>query len=119
MSALSQVTQATFSAVVLQADVPVLVDFYADWCGPCRIPAAMLSRLSDEFSGRLKVVKVNVECEPQLAIQFQVDAMPTLVLFDRGAEINRTAGLAPDDGLRQLLAKLTDTAPAASNSAAT
>jgi len=117
MSSLSQVTQASFSTDVLQSNVPVLVDFYADWCGPCRMLAPTLSRLSEEFAGRVKIVKVNVDTEPQLAGQFQVESIPTLVFFNRGAMIGRTAGLTPEEGLRQVLTKLAGVAPVASGAA--
>jgi thioredoxin 1 len=117
MSSLSQVTQASFSTDVLQSDVPMLVDFYADWCGPCRMLAPVLSRLSAEFAGRVKIVKVNVDSEPQLAGQFQVESIPTLVFFNRGKVVGRTAGMAPEEGLRQVLTRLASAAAAASGAA--
>ena len=76
-----------------------------------------MSRLSDEFAGRVKIVKVNVETEPQLAAQFQVDAIPTLVLFNRGTVVDRTGGFTPEERLRQTLDRLAGAALAASGSA--
>ena len=119
MSSLHQVTQASFVADVLQSDVPVRGDFYANWCGPCRIPAATLSRLSDEFAGRVKVVKVNVESELQLAARYEVDSIPTLVFFRGGEVVGKIAGLSRDAGLGQMLEKLTGAAPAANGASST
>ncbi len=117
MSSLSHVSSKSFATDVLQSDVPVLVDFYADWCGPCRMLAPVLSRLSAEFAGRVKIVKVNVDNEPQLAGQFQVESIPTLVFFNRGKVVGRAAGMAPEEGLRQVLTRLAAASPAASDAA--
>jgi thioredoxin 1 len=112
MSSVKQVSNESFAQEVLQSPVPVLVDFYADWCGPCRMLAPALERLSAEFAGRAKVVKVNVDHEPELANHFQVSSIPTLAFFAHGDLVGQTAGLVPEAGLRQALNKLARPAPA-------
>lgn len=111
MSSLKHVSQATFSSEVVQSPVPVLVDFYADWCGPCRMLAPTLERLSAEFADRARIVKVNVDEEPELASQFQVESIPTLAFFDAGKLVGRTAGLVPETSLRQALSQLAGPTP--------
>ena len=112
MSSVKHVSKATFAHEVLRSAVPVLVDFYADWCGPCRMLAPTLERLSGEFAGRAKVVKVNVDHEPELASHFQVSSIPTLAFFAGGDLVGQTAGLVPEAGLRQALHKLAGPLPA-------
>lgn len=102
-----QVTRQSFNQEVLQSSVPVLVDFYADWCGPCRMLSPTLERLTSEFAGRAKVVKVNIDSEPELASQFQVSSIPTLVFVADGKLVARTTGLASEAGLRSALNQLT------------
>lgn len=107
MSTVKHVSQTTFSTEVLHSPVPVLVDFYADWCGPCRRLAPTLEKLAAEFQGQARIVKVNVDTEPELAGQFQVESIPTLVLMVDGRPVGRTAGLAPEASLRQALQQVT------------
>lgn len=106
MNSITHVSSATFSREVVQSRVPVLVDFYADWCGPCRMLAPTLERLAVEFSGKAKIVKVNVDEEPELANRFQVASIPTLVFLVGGKVVSTTSGLAPESGLRQALNQL-------------
>lgn len=113
MSSVKPVSKEAFAREVLESTVPVLVDFYADWCGPCRMLAPTLERLSAEFAGRAKIVKVNVDNEPELANQFQVSSIPTLAFFAGGDLVGQTAGLVPEAGLRQALNKLARPAQAA------
>ena len=103
MSHVQQISGANFKSEVQQANVPVLVDFYADWCGPCRMLAPTLERLATEFTGRVKIVKVNVDREPQLASQFQVESIPTLVVIAQGKVIGQAAGLVGEADLRSAL----------------
>lgn len=106
----SHVSLSAFPPEVLQSTVPVLVDFYADWCGPCRMLAPTLNKLSSEFAGRVKIVKVNVDTEPELANQFRVESIPLLVFFADGKPVGRAAGLINESGLRQALNQLTEAA---------
>ena len=109
MSHVKQVTLEEFNRVVLASPVPVLVDFYADWCGPCRMLAPVLERLSAEFNGRAQIVKVNVDSEPELAEHYSVEAIPTLLFIVDGEPVGRTAGMLPEAVLRQALTDLTGT----------
>jgi thioredoxin 2 len=89
-----------FEAVVEKAPIPVLIDFWAPWCGPCRIVAPAVERLSEEFAGKLKVVKVNTDDQPALGERFGVRAIPTLVLMEGGSERDRVTGALNPPPLR-------------------
>ena len=106
MSALKHVTEQDFNGEVLQAQVPVLVDFYADWCGPCRMLAPSLERLGAEFAGRAKIVKVNVDKESGLADKYQISSIPTLMAWVNGQLAGRVEGMAEEEGIRQALQQL-------------
>lgn len=106
MNALRQVSWSTFSRDVLQSPVPVLVDFSAKWCGPCRLLAPTLEKLSREFAGRVEIVQVDVDAEPGLAAQFHVQSIPTLAWFAGGRLLGQSAGLASEPSLRQALQQL-------------
>jgi thioredoxin 1 len=92
----------TFATMVLKSDIPVLVDFYADWCGPCQRLAPVLERLAAENPGA-KIVKVNVDSSPKLADQYGVSAIPSLKLFKNGLVIGELVGLASKTELEMLL----------------
>jgi len=94
---------ASFAEVAEAAKTPVLVDLWAPWCGPCRTVSPTLERLATQMAGRLKLVKVNVDNSPQLARRFGVQAIPTLILMDRGQEKTRQTGAAPEHVLRTWL----------------
>lgn len=103
MSQVQHVSASNFKSEVQQANVPVLVDFYADWCGPCRMLAPTLERLATEFAGRVKIVKVNVDREAELAAKFQVESIPMLVVIANGEIIGQAAGLVGEADLRSAL----------------
>ncbi len=92
---------AAFGDIAERSPLPVLVDFWAPWCGPCRTVAPALERLSQELAGRLKVVKVNTDQEPALAQRFGVHGIPTLVLLTGGRERDRIVGALPWADLRR------------------
>lgn len=113
MSSVIHVSQANFAREVLQSKLPVLVDFYASWCAPCRMLAPTLDRLAGELAGHAKIVKVDVDAEPELANQFQVASIPTLAFIVGGRVVGKTSGLVPEEGLRKALHQLVATAPGA------
>lgn len=79
-----KLTKQNFDAEVLQSDLPVLVDFYADWCGPCKMMAPVVEKLAEELAGKVKVFKVNVDDEPELAQRYRVVSIPTFLVFKDG-----------------------------------
>ena len=98
-----QVTDKNFEAEVLKSATPVLVDFWAEWCGPCRALSPILDELAKDLGGKLKVVKVNVDEAQELAAQFNILSIPTMIVFKNGEPVNQLAGAMSKD---QLLAKI-------------
>jgi thioredoxin 1 len=98
------VTDATFEADVLKSSVPVLVDFWAEWCAPCRRLAPKVKELAEEFGEKLRVVKLDVDANPRTAAQMQVRAMPTLLVIKNGAVVGQLVGDQPKDKIKSLLA---------------
>ena len=90
-----RLTKNNFRDEVLNSDIPVLVDFWATWCGPCRMVAPIVEEIADEYDGRIKVGKVNVDEEPELAMQFRVASIPTLMVFKNGQLVNTVIGYRP------------------------
>jgi thioredoxin 1 len=94
-------TDATFEADVLKASGPVVVDFWAEWCGPCRMIAPALEEISNSLSGKVKIVKLNVDENPGIASKYGIMSIPTLMLFKDGQLASRQVGAAPKQKLEQ------------------
>ena len=90
-----KITAANFENEVLNSDKPVLLDFYADWCGPCKMLAPVVHEIAEENAGTLKVGKVNVDEQMELAMRFQVSSIPMLVVFKDGKDITKSVGYRP------------------------
>ncbi len=103
MSSVISVGQATFDSQVLQSQQPVVVDFYATWCPPCRALSPILDRLAQEFDGQIRFVKINSDEEPELADRYQITSLPTVLLFEDGEARGQFSGLPPEAQLRQQL----------------
>ena len=110
MSTICRVTSNDFATEVVQSSVPVLVDFYADWCGPCRMLTPALEGLAREYSGRVKIVKVNVDEEPALARHFRVHRIPMLLTFSGGQVVDTLIGIGSPGQLKQVLTRLAGSA---------
>jgi len=103
MSAAQSVTSGTFEQEVIKCDIPVLVDFWAEWCGPCKALGPTIDEIAGDFAGKVKVVKLDVQNEPAVASQFGIVSIPTLLLFKNGQIVNRMVGLQPKANITQQL----------------
>ncbi|NJK41977.1 MAG: thioredoxin [Acaryochloridaceae cyanobacterium SU_2_1] len=105
MSSAAQVTDATFKEEVIDSDVPVLVDFWAPWCGPCRMVAPVVDEISEQYKGQVKVVKINTDENPNVASQYGIRSIPTLMVFKDGQRVDMVVGAVPKTTLASTLDK--------------
>ena len=107
MSNLRKLEEATFETEVLQSEGVVLVDFYADWCGPCKIMAPVIDQIAGEFDGRLSVGKLDVDSSPDIAMRYGIMGIPTLGVFQDGKLVDRLVGYPGPAGVRAFVEKNT------------
>lgn len=105
MSSALPVGDSNFQTEVLDSPVPVLVDFWAPWCGPCRMVAPVVEEIAEQYNGKLKVVKVNTDENPQVASQYGIRSIPTLMVFKGGSKVDMVVGAVPKTTLATTLEK--------------
>ncbi len=102
---ITNVTDSTFDTMVLKSDVPALVDFWASWCAPCRAIAPIVDEMANEYSGRLRVTKMNVDDNPATPGRYGVRGIPTLILFKGGKVVDQLVGAVPKSQIKELIEK--------------
>ena len=96
-------SEDNFEKEVLQSEIPVLVDFWATWCGPCRMLAPTIAKIAEEQEGKIKVGKIDVDEEPELSVQYGIASIPTLMVFKNGEVVNKSIGVIPKAAIEALL----------------
>ena len=97
--------ESNFEAEVLKSDLPVFVDFYADWCGPCKMMSPVIDKLAEEFDGKIKVGKVNVDENGDLAVRYGIMSIPNMVFFKNGEVADRVVGAIPKPAMKEKFEK--------------
>ena len=106
MSKINEITSGVFKNEVLNSDIPVVVDFWAPWCGPCRMVAPVLEEISQKMNGKIKLVKLNTDENQKTAMDYQIMAIPSLLIFKDGQEVDRIVGFVPQEQLEADLQKI-------------
>ena len=99
--AIIDVNLDNFEEEVLKSDIPVLVDLWAPWCGPCKAIGTTVSEIDEEYNGKLKVVKLNIDQSPELATKYNIMSIPTLLVFKKGQKVDSIIGAMPQDALEE------------------
>lgn len=99
----TQITESNFESLVAKSNIPVLLDFYADWCGPCKILGPIIDELAEEYEGRALVAKINTEKNPGLSQHFKIKSIPTIYIINKGEAVERYQGLIPKPNLEEIL----------------
>ena len=106
MSKINEITSSVFKSEVLESNIPVVVDFWAPWCSPCRMVAPVLEEISQKMNGKIKFVKLNTDENQKTAMDYQIMAIPSLLIFKDGQEVDRVVGFVPQEQLEADLNKI-------------
>jgi len=106
MSAAASITADKFEDEVIKSEIPVMVDFWAEWCGPCKALAPTIDQIAEEYAGKMKVYKLDVQTEAALASKYGVSSIPTLLIFKEGEVVDRIVGLQPKKNITDRIDKL-------------
>lgn len=98
-----KLTKDNFDSEVINSDIPVLVDFWASWCGPCRMIAPVIESIAEKYDGKIKVGKVNVDEEPEISLEYNISSIPTVMIFKNGEETAKSIGYSDESEMEQLV----------------
>lgn len=98
-----KLTKDNFDSEVINSNIPVLVDFWATWCGPCRMIAPVIESIAEKFDGKIKVGKVNVDEEPEISLEYNIASIPTVMIFKNGEEVSKSIGYSDEAEIEQIV----------------